>query len=126
MRQRVSYAGNRVTLYASRDFDWRGGTGFFPLQHELLPAYALLMLIGVMGGFFVVPLNALLQERVKKASGRGMRLQYKTLAKTAPVLMLGIYSLAVMIGIPGRAHWHWLRCAFALAITALWIWQRRH
>ncbi|STE83936.1 major facilitator superfamily protein [Escherichia coli] len=26
----VSYAGNRVTLYASRDFDWRGGTDFFP------------------------------------------------------------------------------------------------
>lgn len=56
----------------------------FSLQHELLPAYALLMLIGVLGGFFVVPLNALLQERGKKASGRGMRLQYKTLAKTAP------------------------------------------
>ncbi len=46
----VSYAGNRVTLYASRDFDWRGGTDF-SLQHELLPAYALLMLIGVMGAF---------------------------------------------------------------------------
>lgn len=56
----------------------------FSLQHELLPAYALLMLIGVLGGVFVVPLNALLQERGKKASGRGMRLQYKTLAKTAP------------------------------------------
>ncbi len=55
----------------------------FSLQHELLPAYALLMLIGVLG-VFVVPLNALLQERGKKASGRGMRLQYKTLAKTAP------------------------------------------
>ncbi len=27
----------------------------FSLQHELLPAYALLMLIGVLGGFFVVP-----------------------------------------------------------------------
>ncbi|OCK05648.1 hypothetical protein BCD89_24000 [Escherichia coli] len=26
----VSYAGNRVTLYASRDFDWRGGTDFLP------------------------------------------------------------------------------------------------
>ena len=29
---------------------------------------------------------------------------------SAMLLMLGIYSLAVMIGI-GRAHWHWLRCA---------------
>lgn len=40
----------------------------FSLQHELLPAYALLMLIGVLGAF-VVPLNALLQERGKKRRG---------------------------------------------------------
>ena len=56
----------------------------FSLQHELLPAYALLMLIGVMGGFFVVPLNALLQERGKKSVGAGNAIEYKTLAKTAP------------------------------------------
>ncbi|STI88121.1 major facilitator superfamily protein [Escherichia coli] len=65
----------------------------FSLQHELLPAYALLMLIGVWGAFLSFPLNALLQERGKKSVGRGMRLQYKTLAKTAMLLMLGIYSL---------------------------------
>ena len=80
----------------------------FSLQHELLPAYALLMLIGVLGGFFVVPLNALLQERGKKSVGAG------------------IYSLAVMVGIPVVPIGIGFGALFALAITALWIWQRRH
>lgn len=56
----------------------------FSLQHELLPAYALLMLIGVMGGFLSFRSMRCYRSGVKKASGRGMRLQYKTLAKTAP------------------------------------------
>ncbi|SVH66189.1 lysophospholipid transporter LplT [Shigella flexneri] len=56
----------------------------FSLQHELLPAYALLMLIGVLGGFLSFRSMRCYRSGVKKASGRGMRLQYKTLAKTAP------------------------------------------
>jgi LPLT family lysophospholipid transporter-like MFS transporter len=54
----------------------------FSLQHALLPAYALLILIGILGGFFVVPLNALLQERASRPSGREMPLRYKTWVKT--------------------------------------------
>ncbi len=77
------------------------------------------MLIGVLGGFFVVPLNALLRSGVKKASGRGMRLQYKTLGKQRHVVDAG-HLLAggngrhpvVLIGIGFGA-------LFALAITAL-------
>ena len=55
----------------------------FSLQHELLPAYALLMLIGVLGAFLSFRSMRCYRNGVKKASGRGMRLQYKTLAKTA-------------------------------------------
>ncbi|MDO1885568.1 MFS transporter, partial [Escherichia coli] len=43
----------------------------FSLQHELLPAYAMLMLIGELGGFCVVRLNALLLERGVKSVGAG-------------------------------------------------------
>ena len=99
----------------------------FSLQHELLPAYALLMLIGVMGGFFVVPLNALLQERGKKSVGAGNAIAVQNLGEnSAMLLMLGIYSLAVMIGIPVVPIGIGFGALFALAITALWIWQRRH
>lgn len=54
----------------------------FSLQHALLPAYVLLILIGILGGFFVVPLNALLQERGKQTVGAGMLSRYKTWVKT--------------------------------------------
>ncbi|EAA2906320.1 lysophospholipid transporter LplT [Shigella flexneri] len=99
----------------------------FSLQHELLPAYALLMLIGVLGGFFVVPLNALLQERGKKSVGAGNAIAVQNLGEnSAMLLMLGIYSLAVMVGIPVVPIGIGFGALFALAITALWIWQRRH
>ncbi len=123
----VSYAGNRVTLYASRDFDWRGGTDFFPATR----AAASLCLVDADwrdGGLFLSFRSMrCYRSGVKKASGRGMRLQYKTLAKnSAMLLMLGIYSLAVMIGIPVVPIGIGFGALFALAITALWIWQRRH
>ena len=99
----------------------------FSLQHELLPAYALLMLIGVLGGFFVVPLNALLQERGKKSVVAGNAIAVQNLGEnSAMLLMLGIYSLAVMVGIPVVPIGIGFGALFALAITALWIWQRRH
>ncbi|EFB1107353.1 TPA: lysophospholipid transporter LplT [Escherichia coli] len=99
----------------------------FSLQHELLPAYALLMLIGVLGGFFVVPLNALLQERGKKSVGAGNAIAVQNLGEnSAMLLMLGIYSLAVMVGIPVVPIGIGFGALFALAIAALWIWQRRH
>ena len=98
----------------------------FSLQHALLPAYALLMLIGVSGGFFVVPLNALLQERGKKSVGAGNAIAVQNLGEnSAMLLMLGIYSLAVLVGIPAVAIGIGFGALFALAIAALWIWQRR-
>ncbi len=79
------------------------------------------------GGFFVVPLNALLQERGKKSVGAGNAIAVQNLGEnSAMLLMLGIYSLAVMIGIPVVPIGIGFGALFALAITALWIWQRRH
>ncbi|WP_437888478.1 lysophospholipid transporter LplT [Phytobacter sp. V91] len=99
---------------------------FFSLQHALLPAYAILLLIGLLGGFFVVPLNALLQERGKQTVGAGNAIAVQNLGEnTAMLLMLGLYSLAVKVGIPVVGVGVGFGVIFALAITALWIWQRR-
>ncbi|EBJ4077808.1 lysophospholipid transporter LplT [Salmonella enterica] len=96
------------------------------LQHALLPAYALLLLIGMLGGFFVVPLNALLQERGKKSVGTGNAIAVQNLGEnSAMLLMLGLYSLAVLVGVPAVAIGIGFGVLFALAIAALWIWQRR-
>lgn len=96
------------------------------LQHALLPAYALLLLTGMLGGFFVVPLNALLQERGKKSVGAGNAIAVQNLGEnSAMLLMLGLYSLAVLVGVPAVAIGIGFGVLFALAIAALWIWQRR-
>ncbi|HGJ4157207.1 TPA: lysophospholipid transporter LplT [Salmonella enterica subsp. enterica serovar Grumpensis] len=98
----------------------------FSLQHALLPAYVLLLLIGMLGGFFVVPLNALLQERGKKSVGAGNAIAVQNLGEnSAMLLMLGLYSLAVLVGVPAVAIGIGFGVLFALAIAALWIWQRR-
>jgi LPLT family lysophospholipid transporter-like MFS transporter len=98
----------------------------FSLQHALLPAYALLLLIGVFGGFFVVPLNALLQERGKQTVGAGNAIAVQNLGENgAMLLMLGLYSLAVKVGIPVVGVGIGFGVLFALAIVALWIWGRR-
>ena len=99
---------------------------FFTLQHALLPAYALLLLIGLFGGFFVVPLNALLQERGKQTVGAGNAIAVQNLGENvAMLLMLGLYSLAVKVGLPVVGIGVGFGALFALAIAALWVWQRR-
>jgi len=98
----------------------------FSLQHALLPAYALLILIGILGGFFVVPLNALLQERGKQTVGAGNAIAVQNLGENlAMLLMLGLYSLAVKVGVPVVGIGVGFGGLFALAIAGLWIWQRR-
>ena len=98
----------------------------FALQTTLLSAYAVLLIIGVLGGFFVVPLNALLQERGKKSVGAGNAIAVQNLGEnTAMLLMLGLYSLAVKVSVPVVGVGIGFGVVFALAIGALWLSQRR-
>lgn len=96
----------------------------FALQHTQLNAYALLMVIGVLGGFFVVPLNALLQERGKQTVGTGNAIAVQNLGENgAMLLMLGLYSLAISLGTPPVAAGIGFGALFTLAIAVLWGWQ---
>lgn len=102
------------------------GVLFFSIQHSLLPSYIILVLIGIMGGFFVVPLNALLQERGKHSVGAGNAIAVQNLGEnTAMLLMLGLYSLAVKTGAPIVGIGIGFGAVFAVAIGGLWIWQIR-
>ncbi|NIF60962.1 lysophospholipid transporter LplT [Enterobacter sp. Ap-916] len=103
------------------------GVLIFALQHSLLPSYALLVLIGLLGGFFVVPLNALLQERGKHTVGAGNAIAVQNLGEnTAMLLMLGLFSLAVKTGASIVGIGIGFGAVFALAISALWLWQIKH
>ncbi|PKB88259.1 lysophospholipid transporter LplT [Ewingella americana] len=96
----------------------------FTLQTKMLNAYIVLVLVGILGGFFVVPLNALLQHLGKESVGAGNAIAVQNLGEnTAMLLMLGLYSLAVMAGAPVLAIGVGFGVVFALAIIALWAWQ---
>lgn len=100
------------------------GVLIFALQHALLPSYVLLVLVGLLGGFFVVPLNALLQERGKHTVGAGNAIAVQNLGEnTAMLLMLGLFSLAVKTGASIVGIGFGFGAVFALAISALWLWQ---
>jgi LPLT family lysophospholipid transporter-like MFS transporter len=65
---------------------------------RLPTTYAVLMLVGVGGGFFVVPLNALLQEKGQASAGNAIAVQ--NLAENVTMLvMIGIYMLLIPSGV---------------------------
>ncbi|TNV20839.1 lysophospholipid transporter LplT [Buttiauxella sp. B2] len=102
------------------------GVLFFAIQNALLPSYLLLVLIGILGGFFVVPLNALLQDRGKHSVGAGNAIAVQNLGEnTAMLLMLGLFSLAVKTGASIVGIGIGFGAVFALAIGGLWVWQIR-
>ena len=64
-------------------------------QSSLVPSLVLLAGLGACGGFFVVPLNALLQERGHETVGAGRVLAIQNLFENLAMLVLvGSYSLA--------------------------------
>lgn len=68
--------------------------------HDLTLAYALMVVIGICGGSFVVPLNALLQERGHQSIGAGNALAVQNFAENiAMLLFVSGYSLATAAGV---------------------------
>ncbi|MCL2894011.1 lysophospholipid transporter LplT [Brenneria tiliae] len=95
----------------------------FTLQQSLFSAYALLILLGALGGFFIVPLNALLQERGKASVGAGNAIAVQNLGENgAMLLMLGLYSLVVKLGVSVITIGIGFGILFALSIALLWLW----
>jgi len=96
----------------------------FALETHLLPAYGLLVLVGIFGGFFVVPLNALLQERGQQTVGTGSAIAVQNLGENSVMLaMLVLYSVAIWLGATAVVTGVAFGILFALAITCLWLWQ---
>jgi LPLT family lysophospholipid transporter-like MFS transporter len=72
----------------------------FAQQASLPASYALLVLIGACGGFYVVPLNALLQERGHETVGSGHAIAVQNFCENLAMLaMLGFYALLARSGL---------------------------
>jgi LPLT family lysophospholipid transporter-like MFS transporter len=68
--------------------------------HDLTLAYVLMIAIGICGGFFVVPLNALLQKCGHESIGAGNALAVQNFAENlAMLLFVGGYSWAAAAGV---------------------------
>ncbi|MEQ1838551.1 MAG: lysophospholipid transporter LplT [Candidatus Nitrotoga sp.] len=70
------------------------------LAHDLYFAVAVMIVIGLCGGFFVVPLNALLQERGHETIGAGNALAVQNFIENLAMLcFVGGYSFAAAMGV---------------------------
>ena len=66
----------------------------FAYTSNIYTAIACLLLIGLLGGFYAVPLNALLQERGHESVGAGHAISIQNLFENlSMLLMMGIYIL---------------------------------
>lgn len=87
-------------------------------------AMVLMFIVGALSGFFVVPLNALLQHRGHLLMGAGHSIAIQNFNENIGILvLLGAYALMVGNGV----HIHWVIVSFgvfiSLAMTVIW---RRH
>lgn len=93
---------------------------------SLIPTLFLLTLIGVLAGFFVVPMNALLQHRGHLLMGAGHSIAQQNFNENISILMLtGAYALMM------RADWHihtvvWVFGLFITSVmTLIWLRHRK-
>ncbi|XKM13207.1 lysophospholipid transporter LplT [Orbaceae bacterium ac157xtp] len=94
----------------------------FTLQSNMLFTYGLLIIIGALGGFFLVPLNALLQNIGKQSIGAGSAIAVQNFSEySSMMIMLGLYSIAVACGISTITIGVAFGGLFAIAILLLWM-----
>jgi LPLT family lysophospholipid transporter-like MFS transporter len=86
-----------------------------PITHPLL-AILLLICIGMMAGFFVVPMNALLQHRGHLLIGAGRSIAVQNFNENISIfLMLGLYALMEKLGL----HLNIIILVFGLLMAGL-------
>jgi MFS family permease len=94
--------------------------------HTPWTAALLLMLVGALAGFFVVPMNALLQHRgcTLLTAGRSIAVQGFN-ENAGMLLMLGVYAMAIAADIPMFTLIWGFAVMVTFGMTAIWIAQLR-
>jgi len=90
--------------------------GAFSLPCYLLFAYPLMVLLGALAGFFIVPMNALLQHRGATLLSAGHSIAVQNFSQNiAVLLMLGTYALLLGAKLPVA----WIIVLFGLFVSAM-------
>ena len=85
------------------------------LVHSEPAAWPLLVLVGALAGFFVVPMNALLQHRGHVLMSAGHSIAVQNFNENLNILaMLGLYALLIRFGL----HINWIVLLFGLFVAA--------
>jgi len=78
-----------------------------------------LLIIGAMGGYLLVPMNALLQHRGQIVMGTGHSIALQNLVENGSILLLlGLYAVVVRLNAPADATIGAL--GMFIALSALW------
>ena len=89
-------------------------------------AMVCMVVIGICGGLFVVPLNALLQERGHESIGTGHALAVQNFAENiAMLLLVGAYGLAMTV-MPVTTIVIWFGLVLLASIGTLMIFRSKH
>ncbi|TDV38145.1 MFS transporter [Paraburkholderia caballeronis] len=90
--------------------------GPYALPLYLLFAYPLMVLLGALAGFFIVPMNALLQHRGATLLSAGHSIAVQNFNQNiAVLLMLGAYALLLTAKVPVQ----WIIVWFGLFVSAM-------
>jgi MFS transporter, LPLT family, lysophospholipid transporter len=98
--------------------------GKFEIPLNLLPAYFLLILVGWLAGYFVVPMNALLQHRGHVLMSAGHSIAVQNFNENISVLsMLLVYSILIWLDVPIQ----YVIIGFGVTVsTIMWLVIKRH
>lgn len=95
--------------------------------HSLWVAYPLLVVIGALGGFFVVPMNALLQHRGHVLLSAGHSIAVQNFNENLSILtMLGVYSLLVSLALSVNAVIVIFGSLVASVMLLVMLWHHRN
>jgi len=98
--------------------------GKMEVSLNLLPAYFLLIVVGWLAGYFVVPMNALLQHRGHVLMSAGHSIAVQNFNENISVLMmLAMYSLLIWFDVPVP----YVIVGFGFAVSLImWLVIKRH
>lgn len=96
-----------------------------PIVHSPWAVYAVLLLIGALSGFFVVPMNALLQHRGHVLLSAGHSIAVQNFNEQLNILlMLAFYSLLLWLNIPINVIIMLFGSMVALLMVCIMVWWR--
>jgi hypothetical protein len=98
-----------------------------PLIYNEWAVYVLLLLVGILSGFFVVPMNALLQHRGHLLLSAGHSIAVQNFNEQLNILlMVSLYSLMLWLGVPINTIIVMFGLSVAILMLVLMRWHQRN